>query len=327
MAQFSYDDYMRAAGNAAQGQAANTQQQKIGFFKLANGQEALVRFNLRSVNDLIFATIHKPVFGAKYDGLPNPYAGISCFNSIGGTADNCPLCQAVAAGNPIVDKAVKKVFVLMLVSYKDAQTGVWGKAVPMVWERPAGFAREIATKIQNYGDLTQSMFIMTRIGAGTDTRYSLDYAPPAVFKDDLIPADFSAFNGFEPSRHLYYEKSAEELMKFLATGKFEAQQTQATAPQAVAPQAAAPIQTPTPVTVAPAANTVVVDPVLQRAQEALLRNQAAAAPIQPAQPTVSDEPTFDVETAQPAAQPIAQPQPVQPAVENTPARNFTGFSF
>lgn len=221
MSSFKFADleaYNSAKSNKTQKTFERNDSPRIGFFKLADGKDALVRINVSSVDQLDFASVHHPAYGQKWEGLSNPFAGISCLNPIG-EYDSCPLCKAVADGNTVIGKASKKVYVKMLVSYR-GDDNKFTAPVPVVWERPAGFARELATKLQNYGDLRESLFVISRAGSGQDTTYTLDYAVPAVYKPDMIPADFSAFDNFKINKHSYYEVSAEDIETYLTTGSF-----------------------------------------------------------------------------------------------------------
>lgn len=212
MSTFSYNDYTRATQAAAN--RANSP--KVGWFKLANdGDEAIVRFNISSVEDLKFATIHQL-------GASTRWMKVSCLNEFGSREEKCPLCKKVAAGDTSIGKASNRVYIEMLVSYKDRTTGQWSTPIPVVWDKPAGFAREIATKLQNFGDLKQNLFKITRNGAAGDmkTTYSMDYAVPAIFKPEMVPADFSAFENFKVNKHSYWEKSLEDVQTFLNTGTF-----------------------------------------------------------------------------------------------------------
>ena len=242
MSNFTYAQYQDTIAKAQAGSTANNV--KVGFFKLKNDKdEALVRINVSTMEDLQFATVHQL-------GAAQKWMKISCHNPVGSYGDNCPLCSAVAAGNTSIGKASKKVYIQMLVSYKDKTTGQWSTPIPVVWDKPAGFAREIATKLQNFGDLKQNLFKITRNGKAGDlkTTYPMDYAVPAIFKPEMIPADFSAFENFKVNKHSYWEKSLEEIQTFLSTGAFPevvkaTDQTVATqaAPQAYQqPQQAAP---------------------------------------------------------------------------------------
>lgn len=216
MSQFSYAQYQQVVAKA---QAPSTAAVKIGYFKLGDGQEALVRINVTKLEDLKFATVHAPVFGKKYEGLGTGFTPVMCLNEVGSYSDACPFCRAAAAGHDTVGKAAKKVYIQMLVSYKDASTGAYTKAQPVVWERPAGFSKELATKLRDYENLAAHVFKITRIGSGKDTKYSLDYIP-LYDKPEAVPADFSAFANFDVAKHSFWVKTAEELEGYLATGSF-----------------------------------------------------------------------------------------------------------
>jgi hypothetical protein len=214
MASFDYKAYAETVA-AAQNRDKNSGA-KVGFFKLADGGEALVRFDVRALDDLDFASIHR-VKRNPEDRFCS--MTVSCLNPLGHSGE-CPLCEAAAAGNESVQKVGKRVFVKLLVSYKDSATGAWGVVTPVVWERPAGFYKELMAKLNDYGDLSQHLFKIVRSGAGLDTKYSINYAVPAIYKADMVPADFSAFDGFEINKHSYWEKTAEECEEYLRTGSF-----------------------------------------------------------------------------------------------------------
>jgi len=290
MSQFNFNDYQKVVTKAQSGPATNSV--KIGFFKLAPGAEALVRIDCSSLDSLKFATVHAPAFGKKFEGLGSGFTPVSCLNEVGSYSDSCPFCKAAAEGHEVVGKAAKKVYVQMLVSYKDASTGQWAAPLPVVWERPAGFSTELAAKLNNYGDLRKVLFKVTRIGAGKDTKYSFDYAMPAVFKPELVPEDFSAFDNFSINKHSYWEKSAEELQAYLDTGSFPAVEAKQVGPNE-------------------AAKAIVEQAGGEAKVEEALFGTAAPAP-------------------QPAPAPVATPVVEQPApapAEEKPVRNFSGFSF
>lgn len=256
MSQFNYSDYQNVVNRAQSAPATNAV--KVGFFKLKNDKdEALVRLNVSSLDELQFATVHQL-------GAAQKWMKISCLNPVGNYADSCPLCKKVADGDTSIGKAAKKVYVQMLVSYKDATTGQFSEAIPVIWERPAGFSREIANLLRDYGDLKAHVFKVTRNGAAgsMQTTYSIAYIP-LYDKPESVSTDFGAFTNFKINKHSYWEKTIEEIEAFLATGSFpEAEKATGTAtPAAVneavasAPATAAPVETPAPapVTTAPAA--------------------------------------------------------------------------
>lgn len=207
---FSYDEYAAMTNKAASG----SNFVKIGWFKLAPGQEAIVRFDVSSLEDLQFSTVH--TLHTK-DGH---WMRINCLNPLGQYGDGCPLCTAAAEGTSDISKASKKVYVKLLVSYKDPVTGTFTTPAPVIWERAAGFSKEIASYLKDYGDLTQTLLKVSRQGAGMDTRYIITYAVPTVFKPELVPADFSAFDAFKLEKHSYWEKTKAEIEAYLIDGVF-----------------------------------------------------------------------------------------------------------
>ena len=129
-----------------------------------------------------------------------------------------------------------------------------------------------------------------------------------AIKPEMIPADFSAFNGFNIAKHSYWEKTAEEINTYLTTGQFP-ERVQANGQQAVAPVT-------TNVAPATAPTYGYVAPTTSAAPQTAPVYSAATAPQTP--PAAAF--TQPANTYTPAAQ--------NPATSNpTPTRNFTGFSF
>ena len=297
MANFSYADYQNVV---AQAQANGEGGAKVGYFKLKNdGDIAIARLNIGSTDELMFASVHTI-------GINGKWIKVSCLNPLGSYNGDCGLCSAHNA-NPkgAVSKAAKKLFIPMMVSYRDpnAATGYTAPA-PVIWDRPAAFSRELANKLMVAGDLRNTLVLITRNGKAGDmqTTYSMDILPAdhPVFKPDMIPADFSAFNNFNIARHSYWEKTAEEIQVYLTTGQFperaNAQNTNTVANVAAAAAYAAP---QTGGYVAPT---------------------TTAAPV-PSTPTIA---TPGVNTAAPAAAPVT---PAAAPAGAAPNRNFSGFSF
>lgn len=269
MSNFSYDQYQEVIARAQTG-SNNGGGQKIGFFKLKNdGDEALVRFNVKSLDDLQFATVHQL-------GASQKWMKVSCLNPVGSYHDTCPLCAAVASGNNTIGKAAKRVYVQLMVAYKDPTTQIFSAAIPVIWERPAGFSREIANLIKDYGDLTTRVFKVTRNGAANcmQTTYPISYIP-LYDKPESVSDDFSAFANFNIAKHSFWEKSLGDINVFLNTGAFPevARAPQAPMPtDADAPAYTRPVYQP-PVTTesyAPATPTV---PAYQAPEQPALQNQ------------------------------------------------------
>jgi hypothetical protein len=302
MSTFNFNDYQSVVAKA-QANAGNVQ--KVGFFKLKNdGDVAVARLNISTTDDLAFASVHTISANGKW-------LKVSCMNPLGSYTGSCPLCNAVAGGNTSISKAAKKVYIQMMVSYRDPNSASGYTApAPVIWERPAGFSKEIANKLMIAGDLRNTLVLITRNGAAGDmqTTYSMDLIPAThpVFKSEMVPNDFSAFANFNIAKHSYWEKTVDEINAYLTTGSFpEVIRTNTTAAPAVA----------TPV--APAYNAAPVAPVAQ---------PAYSAPVAPVAPqTVVATPVAPQTVTTPAVTPVAPA--TQPATTAAPARSFNGFSF
>lgn len=252
MSKFNYQDYQKAVERMT---ALHNQDgkpaAKIGYFRLHDGDEAIVRFDISSIDDVDFEIVHKPAFKKSWTGLKNPYANISCLNELGHKDDKCPFCRAAAEGHDTISKAKKVCFVKLIASYKDRATGQWSAPQAVVWEQGAGFSHEIASKLSTYGDLRTKLFKIARHGADMTTTYSIDYAPSEIFKPEMIPQDFSAFDGFDIAAHSFWKKSADEMNEFIQTGSFPAFNPQADS--AISADVSATPSTVQPASVAPAA--------------------------------------------------------------------------
>ena len=298
MSTFNYSDYQKiAAQEQSQTSGDGT---KVGYFKLKDdGDIAIARINLSSTEEFMFAAVHTLSVGGRW-------MKVSCLNPLGMNAAGCPLCSANQA-NPkgSVGKSAKKMFIPMIVSYRDPNSATgYTPPMPVIWDRPAQFSRELANKLMLAGNLKDTLVLITRNGKANDmqTTYSVEIIPAnhPVFKPEMIPTDFSAFNNFNIAKHSYWEKSAEEINTFLATGQFP---ERATNNQQAANTIAATVNTYTaPAYQAPA--------------------QAATAQTVPAY-TAPAAPQYQA----PAA-PMTTPATAAPTNASTaPARNFSGFSF
>ena len=300
MANFSYADYQNVVAQAQ----ANGDGAKVGYFKLKNdGDIAIARINISSTDDLMFASVHTI-------GTSGRWIKVSCLNPLGSNNGGCGLCAAHASNpNGAVGKSAKKVFIPMLVSYRDPNAnGGYTAPIPVIWDRPASFSRELANKLMIAGDLRNTLVLITRNGKAGDmqTTYSMDILPAdhPVFKPEMVPADFSAFNNFNIARHSYWEKTADEINVYLTTGQFPErpqantqQSNTSVAAVAATYSAAVPNSSASTVTAASVPSTYTAAPVEQ-------------APVQPTIP--APVPVPNVDTTVP---------------NGTPARNFTGFSF
>jgi hypothetical protein len=300
---FSYSDYQKiAAQEQTQSSGDGT---KVGYFKLANdGDIAIARINFSSTDEFMFAAVHTLQVGGRW-------MKVCCHNPLGMNAAGCPLCSANAA-NPkgSISKSAKKMYIPMIVSYRDAQsvTG-YTPPVPVIWERPAGFSRELANKLMVAGNLKDVLVLITRNGKAGDmqTTYSVDVLPAAhpVFKPEMIPTDFSAFNNFNIAKHSYWEKTTEEINTFLTTGQFP-ERPQTNTQQAV--------------------NNVATAASAYGAQPTPVQTEAYAAPSTPSFQAATPAPHTNFNTTPSYTAPAAAPT-TTPDTSTTPVRNFSGFSF
>lgn len=298
---FNYSDYQKiAAQEQAQSSGDGT---KVGYFRLKDdGDIAVARINLGSTDEFMFAAVHTINVGGKW-------LKVSCHNPLGMNGAGCALCSANAA-NPkgSISKSARKMYIPMVVSYRDPQsTTGYTPPTPVIWERPAAFSRELANKLMIAGDLKNVLVLITRNGKAGDmqTTYSVDVLPEThpVFKPEMIPSDFNAFNNFNIAKHSYWEKSIEEINAFLTTGQF---------PERVQTNN----QQPMTASVASAANTAYAYGATP-ASTYVAPATTATAPVA-STPTIA---TPGVNTVTPAA------APANTATPTAPARNFSGFNF
>lgn len=326
MSQFSFNDYQAVAAQAQSNSGNGT---KVGFFKLKDdGDIAIARLNIKSTDDLMFASVHTINTAGRW-------LKVSCHNPLGNYNGNCPLCAA-SANNKSISKAAQKVYLPMIVSYRDATSpSGYTAPIPVIWERPAGFSREIANKLMVAGDLRSVLVLITRNGKAGDmqTTYSMDVLPEAhpVFRPEMIPNDFSAFANFNIARHSYWEKSAADVNTFLTTGQFpdtrinvtESATASVAAPaqNMVAPAYAAPATPFNAPAAVPGVTNPAVVPAAPQFVPGVTTTPYVAPATQPAAPVTAP-------VANPAVNPVANPvaAPASP-VAGAPARNFGGFTF
>jgi len=177
---------------------------------------------------------------------------VECLAPQGSVGKVCPLCTAAANGNSVIGKAKTRIFVPMLAAYRNA-AGVLSAPVPVIWDAAANarqdYAKALATKLYDFKDLRAHVFVLRRHGQSLDTSYSIDYVP-TFDSEEYVPADFSAFEGFNIAKHSYWVKSFDEINTFLTTGSFPAVQRTQTAqptvsvPKVTVPSGGIPVKTP-----------------------------------------------------------------------------------
>lgn len=203
MPKYSYETYsdMKSTTN----NNSQRQRSKVGYFKLKPGEKAVVRFNYGSASELEIVTIHEVK-------VKDRLRTIVCLRSANEPLDNCPFC---AGGLPL--KA--RVFVKLLHYVQNADGSI--TAVPEVANFPKKYADILMARFNEYGDLRDSLFTITRIGAGVDTTYDISYANPVKYSEaNGYVKDFSDFENLDLAHHSYSEKTKEEMEEYLQSGEF-----------------------------------------------------------------------------------------------------------
>lgn len=217
MAKFSYEDLEKQQSNS-NNNTTTKEKSKVGYFNsLKNDKdEAIVRFNYSNANEFDLLKVHNVKVG-------DNYRFISCLRSGVEPLDACPLCLAN-------EKVQAKMFVKLL-EYVKNENGVI-EAKPKIWARPANFANQLKTYLDEYGDLRDFVFKIKRNGEHGSLQTSYDIIVPnqSVYNENVYVKDFSAFDGFDLKYHSYYDLTFNEVDNYCKTGKIvkdnEQEQTQ-----------------------------------------------------------------------------------------------------
>lgn len=189
---------------------SNSDGYKVGFFNIKDGEEAIVRFVLNSVDDFDIYTVHPVTVGQS--SYPN--RRVSCLRTNPKTdpMNVCPLC---AKG----EKVQQRIYIKMI-QYVTENGQVVPKAV--VWDRPAfSYAPQLKSYLDNYGPLTNIVCKIVRHGGGLDTKY--DIIPnlnPQMYNEQIYVKNFSDFDNFNVLGSMIMNKSFDEINQFVLTGEF-----------------------------------------------------------------------------------------------------------
>lgn len=203
MAKLNFDDI--------QGQfQANGQHSNVGFFSLKNdGDKALVRVMYTDPSEFEIFREHQVT---NKDGK---IRAVNCLrdNDAADPISKCPFCEA---NIPRRDR-----FYLKLLQYtQDVNGNVVVEA--KVWDRPVTFAKRLASKMGEYGPLTDCLVYIKRLGAPRDknTTYEIDYAVVENRTPEKYPIKPELFEGYETFGYRVLNKSAEDMVAFLTSGEF-----------------------------------------------------------------------------------------------------------
>lgn len=212
MAVMTREQFLEAQKNYAKRQEPG-QETKVHvqpWFKINDGEEAIVRFAYKDVDDLKYMTVHKVD-----DGTSKYPRSVNCLRDYRDSIDTCPLC---AAGN----KPKQRMFI-QLINYVTDENGQI-TAVPCIWEQSA---QTWMTKLINwfgeYPNLSEQIFKIKRTGKELNTSYQEIPANPRVYNNDDYPCDLTPFDNYTPlGTFALVDASKEEMLeKYVPSLKVE----------------------------------------------------------------------------------------------------------
>lgn len=191
MASFNVSEYVNYVENKD-----NNSQNRVGFFKLNIGESALVRFNISNLNDIYGAFVHT------YSTGNGKFETSSCL----GKEQGCPICIKGIFPS-------RRAFIQLLVSYIDKKTNEKSECQSVIWSRSMSFVQMINKKLEDLGDLRNIVFRVDRIDKNT---YNVEYIIQKPEFDELLPRDFSSFEGYSYEGRAFRKKTLEELKDIAA---------------------------------------------------------------------------------------------------------------
>ena len=196
-------------------------QNTVGFFGLKDdGNEAVVRFLVDSMDDIDILTLHDINVNGKY-------MKVSCNReSLSDSPDKCAFCSAGV-------KMSQKAFIKMIMYDKTPNGEIICK--PVVWERGTSYAIKLREYLNNYGPLSDIICKVVRHGAKGDLKTTYEIIPnlnKSIYPDNVYVKNFSAFSNYSVIGTIVKEKSNEDMITYLQTGQFP----QASAQQEVVPE-------------------------------------------------------------------------------------------
>lgn len=218
--------------------STNENTNAIGYFALKNdGDQALVRFMHDTIESFDVVDMHEVEAGGKR-------RRVCCTRTINDPVEKCPFCAAGVSFK-------QRMYVHLLEYTSDASGNI--TVTPKVWDRPAKYAYKLRDFINNYGPLSDMLFIIKRNGAAgdTNTTYSEMPAMPNKFPPEAYPKT-DAFANYTARGNIVMERSASDMQAYLNTGNFPApsrsnqQPAAQSVPTPAIPQRQAPMNFNTP---------------------------------------------------------------------------------
>lgn len=194
MSKFDFNDYKKKQEEKAK-ETTSTERQvdwdslpKTQFMNQLfkdNSNQVVVRFPYHTSKDFHVEHVHEVVFpGSQYPQK------VEC------TMDDTGKCALCESKTKRVDR-----FLVKAIAYITKGDKV--ELVPVVWDRPMKYAEELAGKMTDYGDLTECLFRIKKMGEGQNTTYSTDIITnKQVYSPEIYKADFSILEHVSPDKIL-----------------------------------------------------------------------------------------------------------------------------
>lgn len=205
----TYSDYKNSQQSS---QFSKTREYKVGFFnKPALNETRTVRFNYGSNPDEIhMIKVHKV---KKSPDDRYAQMSVACLDY-----ENCPFCSHVSPDGTR-NKPVVKAY-LELLNYIKQPDGTI-KVSAEAWEAPASLVDTLASIMAEWGDLRDIVCKVTCVkNPNGFTSYDVQVGNQMAYPESIYVKDFSNFEDYDVTKHLYYVKSAEDMKVYLETGKF-----------------------------------------------------------------------------------------------------------
>lgn len=210
MATLSPADYLKK-NSGSNTTSSQPREYKVGYFnKPKVGETRTVRFNYNSYEEIHMQTVHKVKKNPddRYEQI-----SIACLGY-----QECPLCGQVDKDGKHV-KLVTKAY-LELINYIRQPDGTM-KAQAEAWEAPASVVDTLKAIYEEWGNLRDIVCKITcSKGSNGITEYGVQVGNQSAYPESIYVKDFSNFEDYDITKHLYYVKSAEDMKVYLETGKF-----------------------------------------------------------------------------------------------------------
>lgn len=185
MAKFDFDTYEEQHKNKNNSLKQKSTVGFLGSYLKKDGDSIIVRFPYTSTKDFDVETCHETKL-SDYKYVQR----VKCSREINDSVDTCPLCKD---GVKLTHR-----FLVKAIAYIAEGSEI--KLIPVVWDRPYNYARELGGKLTEYGDLSNQLFKIKRTGTGTDTRYSTDIVlNTSIYNPQIYIKDLSSLTNLDPS--------------------------------------------------------------------------------------------------------------------------------